>query len=98
MDVDRDGDLDVAVVSSFNQWSDPAAQSMVWLENDGTMAFTRRDIAAIPTHLLVLAAADMDDDGWIDFVTGGMHAYPPYDRMSRVLLWRNDWPNRRESD
>ncbi len=93
VDVDRDGDLDVAVVSGFNKWDDPAAQSMIWFENDGKMAFKARDLASTPTHLLVLDTADMDGDGWVDFVTGGMHAYPPFDRMSRVLLWQNRWPD-----
>ncbi len=95
VDVDRDGDLDVAVVSGFNKWDDPKAQSMIWFENDGKMGFTPRDLASDPTHLLVLDTADMDGDGWVDFVTGGMHAYPPFDRMSRVLLWQNRWPDRK---
>jgi len=98
VDVDRDGDLDVAVVSAFNKWNDPAAQSMIWFENDGRMGFTPRDLSSSPTHLLVLDAADMDGDGWVDFVTGGMHAYPPFDRMSRVLLWQNRWPDRKTSE
>ena len=68
---------------------------MIWFENDGKMGFIPHDLASIPTHLLVLDTADMDGDGWVDFVTGGMHAYPPFDRMSRVLLWKNIWPNRK---
>ncbi|MBW1772610.1 MAG: VCBS repeat-containing protein [Deltaproteobacteria bacterium] len=95
VDVDKDGDLDISVVSSFNKWDDPKAQSMIWFENSGKMAFTPHDLASDPTHLLVLDTADMDGDGWVDFVTGGMHAYPPFDRMSRVLLWRNRWPERK---
>jgi hypothetical protein len=95
VDVDKDDDLDVAVVSGFNKWNDPAAQSMIWFENNGKMGFKPRDLASTPTHLLVLDTADMDGDGWVDLVTGGMHAYPPFDRMSRVLLWKNNWPNRK---
>ena len=95
VDVDKDGDLDISVVSSFNKWDDPKAQSMIWFENNGKMGFTPHDLASDPTHLLVLDTADMDGDGWVDFVTGGMHAYPPFDRMSRVLLWRNRWPERK---
>jgi hypothetical protein len=34
--------------------------------------------------------ADFNNDGQMDFVTGGMHAYPPYDRMGRVTLWMNN--------
>jgi hypothetical protein len=95
VDVDKDGDLDIGVVSAFNKWDDPKAQSMIWFENDGKMGFIPHDLASIPTHLLVLDTADMDGDGWVDFVTGGMHAYPPFDRMSRVLLWKNHWPDRK---
>jgi hypothetical protein len=95
VDVDKDGDLDIGVVSAFNKWDDPKAQSMIWFENDGKMSFKPHDLASDPTHLLVLDTADMDGDGWVDFVTGGMHAYPPFDRMSRVLLWDNHWPDRK---
>lgn len=95
VDVDKDGDLDIVVVSAFNNWLNPQAQSMIWCENDGKMEFTPHNLASNPTHLLVLDSADMDDDGWIDFVTGAFYAYPPYDRMSRILLWRNIWPERK---
>ena len=94
VDADRDGAIDIFVDSAFNDWDSEDALSMGWFENDGTMGFTFRDLATAPTHLLTLASADIDGDGWIDFVTGGMHAYPPYDRMSRVTWWRNDWPGR----
>jgi hypothetical protein len=95
VDVDRDGDLDVVVVSCFNDWEKPDARSMIWFENDGHMGFVLHDLASDPTHLLVLESADMDGDGWVDFVTGGFYAYPPYDRMSRVVLWKNVWPLRK---
>jgi len=95
VDVDNDGDLDIGVVSSFNKWDDPEAQSMVWFENDGRMQFTKHDLASNPTHLLLLDTGDMDGDGWVDFVTGGMHTYPPYDRVSRIILWHNKWPERK---
>lgn len=94
VDVDRDGDLDVCVVSCFNKWEDPAAQSMIWFENQGQMAFIQHNLVSSPTHLLTLESADMDGDGWPDLVSGGFYAYPPYDRMARVLLWRNIWPQR----
>ena len=92
VDVDRDGDLDVVAVSGFNDWDTPDASSMVWFENGGDMGFAPHDLVSEPTHLLVLDSADMDEDGWIDFVSGGFYAYPPYDRMGRVTLWTNVWP------
>ena len=91
-DVDQDGDLDLFVVSAFNFWEKPEAQSLIWLENNGQMKFRRRDIAATPTHILALELGDFDGDGQADLITGGMHVYPPYDRMARVMLWLNRWP------
>jgi hypothetical protein len=35
------------------------------------------------------AVGDLDGDGRLDAVTGGMHAFPPFDRIGRVTLWRN---------
>ena len=91
VDGDGDGDLDVFLVSTFNDWDAPDAASLAWFENDGDMQFTLRPLAMAPTHLLTLASADLDGDGWVDFVTGAMHIFPPYDRMSRVTFWRNRW-------
>ncbi|HID75714.1 MAG TPA: VCBS repeat-containing protein [Planctomycetaceae bacterium] len=91
-DVDRDGDLDLVAVAAFNKWETPEAQSMIWLENDGHMKFRPRDITNTPSHIQALAAGDFNKDGWIDFVTGGMHVYPPYDRVERIVLWTNVWP------
>jgi FG-GAP-like repeat len=88
-DVDGDGDLDVVVVSAYNKWDDPTAQSLIWLENNGQQQFAAHRIASSPTHLITLAIGDLDGDGAPDLVTGGMHISRPYDRMSRVTVWSN---------
>lgn len=90
VDIDKDGDLDLFVVSGFNLWDNPDSQSFIWLENNGKMEFTVHDISNAPTHLLPLETGDFNNDGLMDFVTGGMHAYPPNDRMGRVTLWMNN--------
>jgi hypothetical protein len=90
VDIDNDGDIDIFSVSGFNLWDRPDSQSFIWLENTGNMQFVRHDIASSPTHLLTLELGDFNNDGLMDMVTGGMHTYPPYDRMSRITVWMNN--------
>jgi len=89
-DIDNDGDIDLFAVSAFNLWDNPDSQSFIWLENTGNMQFMKHNIANSPTHLLTLETGDFNNDGLTDFVTGGMHTFPPYDRMGRVTLWMNN--------
>ena len=86
-DFDGDGDLDVLLVTSNNDWDNPQAPSLLWLENDGRLNFTVRPLATAPTHLLALAVGDLDGDKIPDAVTGGMHISRPYDRIGRVTAW-----------
>jgi hypothetical protein len=86
-DLDGDGDIDIAVVSAYNDWDNPAAQSLFWLENDGQQRFALHGLASAPTHLITLGTGDFNGDGRTDLVTGGLHASRPYDRMSRISLW-----------
>lgn len=89
IDMDGDDDLDIAVVSLFNDWQSKDAASMRWFENNGRQDFTPHVLAHRPTHLLALDVGDLDGDGRPDLATGAMHAHPPYEHMSRVLLWKN---------
>ena len=88
-DLDGDGDLDIIAVSAYNNWDDPSALSMVLLENDGRMNFTRRQIRTALTHLITVAIGDIDGNNRPDLVTGGMHISRPYKNMSRVTAWIN---------
>ena len=88
-DIDQDGDLDVLVLSMFNDWPDERRQSILWLENDGGQKFSAYGLGSNPSHLVTAALGDLDGDGRLDAVTGGMHVTPPFDRIGRVTLWKN---------
>ena len=88
VDLDGDGAQDVVAVSAFNEWEKPGVASLVWFRNDGKMNFSAVVLAHAPTHLLTLTEFDPDKNGRTTLVTGAMHCYPPYDRMSRLLFWQ----------
>jgi hypothetical protein len=93
-DLDGDGDLDVVVVTANNDWDNPEAPSIVWLENNGRLQFTMHAIGTTPTHLMTLALGDLDGNDRPDLVTGGMHISRPYDRLGRITAWSNNGPTR----
>jgi hypothetical protein len=71
----------------FNDWKNPDAVALMAFENDGGGRFTPRVLAHRPSHLIVVKAADMFNDGRVELVTGAFMFYPPYDAVSRVTLW-----------
>ncbi len=87
-DFNGDGAVDLLSVSCFADWADPNAVSMMAWINDGHQRFTPVVLARKPTHLVTAATGDMDGDGIPEIVTGGFHAFAPYDHMSSITLWR----------
>jgi hypothetical protein len=92
VDLNEDGFTDIVAVSGFNDWANPAAAALVVFENDGHQNFRLKILARAPTHLMTCDVADLDGDGRPVVVTGGFHAYPPFDRLSRLTLWRRNGP------
>jgi hypothetical protein len=88
VDLDGDGNMDVVCTSGFNDWKDPKAVSVVAFFNDGKQNFTEHILAYSPIQLITCAAGDIDGSGRKVLVTGGFYAYPPFDKMSRITLWR----------
>lgn len=89
-DIDNDKDVDLFAVSAFNIWDSADSFSFIWLENDGKQSFIKHEITKNPTHLLTCEPGDFNNDGLIDVITGGMHTYPPFDRLGRITLWTNN--------
>jgi hypothetical protein len=86
-DVDGDGHMDVVAIGPFQNWSDPRPESLVWFRNDGHQRFTKHVLAHTPTHLMTVTVGNFDGSGRPSILTGAFHAYPPYDRKSRFILW-----------
>jgi hypothetical protein len=93
VDLNGDGFPDIVSCSGFNDWSDRNAVSLMCFENDGTNHFIPRILAHEPTHLIVVKAADLFNDGRIELVTGAFMFYPPYEHVSRVTLWEHKREN-----
>ncbi len=87
-DFDQDGDMDVAALSSFNDWTHPETPSLVLFRNEGSGNFVPVTLAHEPIQLLSIDAADFSSDGYLSIVSGGFHAYWPFERMSRFMIWR----------
>lgn len=87
-DLNGDGHLDLVTVSGFNDWADPDAVSMVVWLNDGRQQFAPVVIAKTPNQLITAAVGDLDGNGVPVIVTGGFHAFPPFENMSNITLWR----------
>jgi hypothetical protein len=87
-DLNGDGYTDLLAVSGFADWNDPQAVSlMAWL-NDGRQNFTPVVLAHQPIQLVTAGVGDLDGNGVPVIVTGGLHAFAPFDRMSNITLWR----------
>jgi tetratricopeptide (TPR) repeat protein len=86
-DLDADGDTDIVLCSMVNHWDDADAPSIVWLENDGHQEFAQHPIAADPIMLITVDVGDLNGDGRLDLVAGGLHMYPPFDRLGRITSW-----------
>lgn len=88
-DLDGDSDIDVVLVSMFNDWDRPGHASIIWLENDGHQQFTPWQIDTDPTHLVTVACGDLDNDGRMDLIAGSMRLSGPFAAQSGVSIWWN---------
>jgi len=88
VDLDGKGVIDIVCVSGFNDWKDPQAASLVVFKNDGQMNFTEHILAHQPIQLISCATGDLDGSGHPCIVAGSYCAYPPFERMGRITLWR----------
>ena len=80
--------MDLVAVSCFADWEKPDSVSLMAWINDGHENFTPMPLAHTPIKLVTAAVGDLDGDGVPEIVTGALHAFPPFDHVSNITLWR----------
>lgn len=86
-DFDRDGDLDIAAISFFADFSRDPDQSFVLLRNEKGMEY--KDFSFTGSNngrWITMDAGDLDGDGWVDLVLGNF-SYGPV-MMSSKINWK----------
>ena len=88
-DFDNDGDMDVAVISLFPQWSEKEPESFVYLENLGDFNFKPQSFSSDFFSVWVsIEAADVNGDNKTDIVLG-LGNFPelvPADWLTRDIM------------
>ncbi|TDB63608.1 FG-GAP repeat domain-containing protein [Arundinibacter roseus] len=73
-DFDGDGDLDIAAIAFFPDFSLSPVRSFVYLENKGNNTFLPRTFAETNRgRWLTMEAADIDEDGDLDLLLGSFY-------------------------
>lgn len=77
-DFDGDGDLDLAVISFFADYTRSPEEGFVYFRNDGGMKFTPQSMPEVSAgRWLTMDAGDLDGDGSLDLVLGSFCQGPP---------------------
>ncbi len=89
-DFDGDGDLDLAAIAFYPDFSAPAPQSFVYFENEGGLKFTARTLPeARLGRWMTMDAGDLDGDGDDDLVLGSFVKGPT--TVPVPLATRDEW-------
>ncbi len=91
-DFDGDGDIDIAAIAFFPDFSDSKPETFVYLENLGKYRFQPHTLAATYRgRWFSLDAGDMDGDGDVDIVLGAAYiegvGAPNYSTWERSALY-----------
>ncbi|HKB44909.1 MAG TPA: VCBS repeat-containing protein [Chitinophagaceae bacterium] len=87
-DFDGDGDLDIAAISFFADYTNHPEESFIYLENKGWLDFQPYSIPNTSSgRWLTMDAADLDGDGKIDLVLGNFAIAPT--SIKAAINWKD---------
>ncbi|MEO0470681.1 MAG: VCBS repeat-containing protein [Bacteroidota bacterium] len=86
-DFDQDGDLDIAAISFFPDFSTGAKEGFLYWRNDGQDTFTAHSFPQVELgRWISMDAADWDQDGDMDLVLGSL-AFEVVPKSNHVEKW-----------
>ena len=87
---DGDGDLDIAAISFFADYSMHPEESFLYFENKGNLDFQPSSVPRTTTgRWLTMDVGDLDGDGKIDLVVGNFSIAPSI--IKSIVNWKEDF-------
>ena len=94
VDFDGDGDLDIAAISFFPDYDKSPEESFVYLESQGGLKFTAHTFPDCSRgRWLTMDASDLDGDGDVDIVLGGVYKTPFRAPQALYERWQKEGPS-----